>query len=234
MKNKVELLSPVGSMEALEKAVFNGANAVYLAGKSFGARAYANNFSDQELIEAINFAHLYDVKVYVTVNTLIYENEISEVISFLDLIYLNGVDAVIVQDLGLARIIKLRYPDIEMHASTQMNVQTLEEVLALENLGFKRVVLGREVDLKEIKRIKENSNVELEVFIHGALCVSYSGNCFMSSLIGQRSGNRGKCAQPCRMEYTINNKTKYYFSTKDLCTLSNLKDILPSIFKLST
>ncbi len=232
MKNRVELLSPVGSMEALKKAVNNGCDAVYLAGKSFGARAFANNFENDELVEAINYAHSLDVKVYVTVNTIIFEDEIEKALDFIDFLYLNNVDAVIVQDIGLASIIKKRYPGLGLHASTQMNCQTLEEVVTLKKLGFDRVVLGREVSLAEIKRIKENCDIEIEVFIHGALCVSYSGNCLMSSLIGSRSGNRGKCAQPCRMEYTFNGETKYYLSTKDLCTTSQIKDIIPYVDSL--
>jgi len=232
MKNKVEILSPVGSFEALERAIDNGADAVYLAGKSFGARAYADNFTNEEIKEAIEYAHSYGVKVYITVNTLIYECEIEKVIDFIDYIYINNVDAIILQDLGLASIVKDRYPNLDMHASTQMNIHTLEQVKTIEEFGFKRVVLGREVTLSEIKIIRENSNIEIEVFVHGALCISYSGNCYMSSLIGKRSGNRGKCAQPCRMEYTYNGKTKYYFSTKDLCTTEFIKDIIPYVDSL--
>lgn len=232
MKSRVELLSPVGTFEALKKAVNNGCDAVYLAGKNFGARAFADNFSNDELIDAINYAHSFGVKVYITVNTIIFEDEIQDVLDFIDFIYLNNVDAVIVQDVGLASIIKKRYPGLELHASTQMNCQTLEEVQTLKKLGFTRVVLGREVSLQEIKRIKENCDIEIEVFIHGALCISYSGNCLMSSLIGSRSGNRGKCAQPCRMEYTYKGDKKYYLSTKDLCTISEIKDIIPYVDSL--
>lgn len=230
--NRVELLSPVGNFDSLKKAVHNGCDAVYLAGKKFGARAFANNFSNEELKSSINYAHSYGVKVYVTVNTIIFESEMQDVLDFIDFLYLNNVDAVIVQDIGLASIIKKRYPGLELHASTQMNCQTLEEVVTLKKLGFNRVVLGREVCLQEIKRIKENCDIEIEVFIHGALCISYSGNCLMSSLIGSRSGNRGKCAQPCRMEYTYKGEKKYYLSTKDLCTISELKDIIPYVDSL--
>lgn len=232
MKSRVELLSPVGNFDALKKAIHNGCDAVYLAGKKFGARAYANNFSNEELKDIIAYSHSYGVKVYVTVNTIIFESEIQDALDFIDFIYLNNVDAVIVQDIGLASIIKKRYPGLELHASTQMNCQTLEEVQTLKKIGFTRVVLGREVGLQEIKRIKESCDIEIEVFIHGALCISYSGNCLMSSLIGSRSGNRGKCAQPCRMEYTYKGEKKYYLSTKDLCTISEIKDIIPYVDSL--
>ena len=232
MKNRVELLSPVGNFDALKKAIHNGCDAVYLAGKQFGARAYANNFNNAELADAIAYAHIYGVKVYVTVNTIIFESEMQDALDFIDFLYLNNADAVIVQDIGLASIIKKRYPGLELHASTQMNCQTLEEVQTLKKLGFNRVVLGREVTLQEIKRIKENCDIEIEVFIHGALCISYSGNCLMSSLIGSRSGNRGKCAQPCRMEYTYKGEKKYYLSTKDLCTINEIKDIIPYVDSL--
>lgn len=230
--SEIELLSPAGSFDALKYAVNNGADAVYLAGKMFGARAYANNFDNDEMIKAIKYAHSYGVKVFVTVNTLIYQREIDEVIKYLDFLYEAGADAFIIQDLGLASIVKKRYPDIDMHASTQVNCQSLEEARVLKKLGFKRIVLGREVPLDEIKRIKENLDIEIEVFVHGALCISYSGNCYLSSLLGNRSGNRGKCAQPCRLEYTFNNNKKYFLSTKDLFTLDNLGDIIPYVDSL--
>lgn len=231
-KKKVELLSPSGSFEALKYAINNGADAVYLAGKMFGARAFANNFDNDEMVEAIKYAHSYGVKVYVTVNTIIFENEIDDVIKFIDFLYLNGVDAVIVQDLGLASIIVKRYPDLDLHASTQMNIQTLEEAKVLKKIGFKRIVLGREVNVQEIKRIKENLDIEIEVFTHGALCISYSGNCLMSSLVGSRSGNRGKCAQPCRLEYSLDGKKKYYLSTRDLSLVNDLNEIYPYVDSL--
>ena len=231
-KKKVELLSPSGSFEALKYAINNGADAVYLAGKMFGARAFANNFDNDEMVEAIKYAHSYGVKVYVTVNTIIFENEIDDVIKFIDFLYLNGVDAVIVQDLGLASIIVKRYPDLDLHASTQMNIQTLEEAKVLKKIGFKRIVLGREVNIQEIKRIKENLDIEIEVFAHGALCISYSGNCLMSSFVGSRSGNRGKCAQPCRLEYSLDGKKKYYLSTRDLSLVNDLNELYPYVDSL--
>ena len=222
----MELLAPVGSFEVLEKAISAGCDAVYLAGKDFGARAYAENFDYDNLIKAILYAHRYGVKVHVTVNTLIFDNEINNAMNFVGFLYENDVDAVIVQDLGLASLIHATYPDLALHASTQINAQTLEDVQVLKQLGFTRVILGREASLDEIKRIREsNIDIELEVFIHGALCMSYSGSCFFSSFEGGRSGNRGRCAQPCRKEYKLNGKTAYFLSPKDLCTIDEIKEI---------
>ena len=230
---KSELLSPAGNMESLKAAIQNGADAIYLGGKSFGARAYANNFNDEELRDAISYAHLYDVKIYVTINTLIHDKEIKELISYLKYLSDIDVDAVIVQDLGVITIIKNYFPDMVMHASTQMHIYDLAGIKMLENLGVKRVVLARETPLNVIKEIKENSNIEVEVFVHGALCISYSGQCQMSYLVGNRSGNRGECAGPCRREYELyeNNKkiiTKgnYLLSPKDLCLLDEIKTLM--------
>ena len=225
MKRNTEILSPAGDFDSLRAAISGGCNAVYLAGKMYGARSYAKNFTPDELIEAVKLCHLYNVKVYVTCNTICYEKEIEEVCKYIDFLYENDVDAVIVQDIGLASIIKHRYPNMDMHASTQINAQTLEDVKVLKRLGFSRVILGREVTIDEIKRISENVDIELEVFIHGALCISYSGNCYFSLLEGGRSGNRGKCAQPCRKIHTFNGKEKYFLSPKDLCTIDYVKEI---------
>lgn len=222
---KVEILAPCGSMEVLQSAIVAGCDACYLAGKSFGARAYANNFTDDELINAIDYAHLYGVKVFVTVNTIIFENEINDAVKFVDFLYENNADGVIVQDLGLASIIHHRYPDFRLHASTQINAQSVEDCKVLKSLGFTRIILGREVSLDTVKKIRENVDVELEVFSHGALCMSYSGSCYFSSMIGDRSGNRGRCAQPCRKSYTLDDKEAYYLSPKDLCTLDNINEI---------
>lgn len=229
---KIELLAPAGNMESLIAAIMAGCDAVYISGKKYGARAFANNFSFEEIVEAIKLAHLYDVKVYVTVNTLIYESEMDDFLKYIEFLYRNNVDAVIMQDLGAMDLVRQVYPKLEIHASTQMNIHSLETVKLLEKLNIKRCVLAREMSLSEIKNIKDNSNMELEVFVQGALCISYSGQCLMSSLIGARSGNRGTCAQCCRMKYDlikdnkIVNKDKYILSTKDLCTLKNIDKLI--------
>ncbi|MCH4888660.1 U32 family peptidase [Acidaminobacter sp. JC074] len=221
-----ELLAPVGGEESLIAAIQNGADAVYLSGGSFGARAFAKNFDDQALIEAIKYAHIRDVSVYVTVNTLIKESEFEDVKKYIDFLYINDVDAVIVQDLGLADHIRRTYPDLEMHASTQMSAHSLEDVRFLKDFGFSRVVVAREMGLEEIKQVKSQIDVELEVFVHGALCVSYSGQCLMSSMIGGRSGNRGRCAQPCRQLYTFEDETSYAISPGDLNVIDDIDEVI--------
>ncbi len=239
MIDNIEILAPVGSMDALYAAVENGADAVYLGGRLFNARQYASNFTDEELEKAVEYAHLRNVKVYVTVNILLDDNELEDVINYLIFLYNIDVDAIIVQDLGLSRIIRKLLPDFEVHGSTQMSINNYMGALFLEQQGIKRVVLARELSTDEIKYIKENTNIELEAFIHGALCVCYSGQCLMSSLIGGRSGNRGRCAQPCRMAYSIvdieKNKIispkfeeKYILSPKDLNTIDQLREIIDS------
>ncbi|MBQ9011923.1 MAG: U32 family peptidase [Bacilli bacterium] len=229
--NKPELLSPAGNMDALKAAIHNGADAVYLSGKQYGARAYADNFTEQQLINAIKYAHIYDVKVYVTTNTLIYEDEIEDFVKYLKFLYLNGVDAVLMQDIGMISLIRKIIPDLEIHASTQTNNCNDETLQLFKELGIKRVVLARELSLKQINNLK--TDIEKEVFIHGALCVSYSGCCLFSSLNGSRSGNRGKCAGPCRLPYTLikNNQVivtdgKYLLSTKELNTSNKIKELL--------
>ncbi len=235
--NKIELLAPVGSFEALKAAVQNGADAVYLGGKLFSARASANNFDKEELKNAVEYAHIREVKVYVTVNTLIKENEIEKFIQYINFLYNIDVDAVILQDIGMAKTIKEYFPEFEIHASTQMVAHSVEDVKYLQALGFKRVVLARELTVEEIKEIAQNVKVDLEVFVHGALCVCYSGQCFMSSMIGGRSGNRGRCAQPCRMAYElidenknekVNLKDTYLLSPRDLNTIEELDKIIES------
>ena len=228
---KIELLAPAGNMESLIAAINAGADAVYLSGKKYGARAYAANFSDDELIEAINYAHLYDVKIYVTINTLIYENEINDFIDYVEFLYSNNVDAVIMQDLGAMDLVRQKFSELEIHASTQMNIHSLESVKLLEKLNIKRAVLSRELTIDDISHIKNNSNIELEIFVQGALCVSFSGQCLMSSLIGGRSGNRGTCAQCCRMKYDLIKNSDvidsgYLLSTKDLCALNNIDKLI--------
>lgn len=231
----IELLAPAGSMEALKAAVESGADAIYLSGKMFGARAYANNFDEEGLKEAIEFAHLRNVKIHVTVNTLVDNAEIPALADYLRFLYNVGADAVLVQDLGAARLARLVAPDLPLHASTQMTVNNLAGVLALQELGFSRVVLSREVTMKDIVHICRNSNVEIEVFAHGALCVCYSGQCLMSSMIGGRSGNRGRCAQPCRLPYTLvdknnNNVVKdagqYLLSPRDMNTIELIPEMI--------
>ena len=228
----VELLSPVGDFECLKAAVQNGANAVYFGANMFSARAFATNFGDDELEKAINYAKLRGVKTNLTLNTLIRNDEFEEAINVAKKAYEYGIDAIIIQDLGLATKLLEYFPDINLHASTQMTVTNLNGVKELEKLGFKRVVLAREASLEEIKNICQNSNMEIEVFIHGALCVSYSGQCLFSSMVGGRSGNRGKCAQPCRLPYSLideNGKTLdkgYLLSPRDLCTLEYLPDLI--------
>ena len=229
----IELLSPVGDFECLRAAVQNGANAVYFGAKSFGARAFANNFDDVSLNEAINYAKIRNVKTHLTLNTLIKENELNEALNIAKKAYEYGIDAIIVQDLGLASILIKEFPDLDIHASTQLTAHNLESVNFFKELGFKRVVLSRELSLDEINYICKNTDIEIEVFAHGALCISYSGQCLFSSMVGGRSGNRGKCAQPCRLPYELlENKTKkldkgYLLSPRDLCSL----DLLPQLIK---
>ena len=187
--NKIELLAPAGNLECLKIAIDNGADAVYIGGNNFSARAYAENFNNEEIIEAIKYAHIRGSKVYVTLNTLIQDNEFEDVLDFTDFLYLNDVDALIVADFGLINLLKKRYPSLPIHVSTQLNTHSLWQVKLLENLNIERVVLARETELSTIKYIANNSSIELEVFCHGALCVSYSGNCLHSSMIGKRSGN---------------------------------------------
>ena len=232
---KVELLAPAGNMENLKYAVMAGCDAVYLGLKKFGARAFSSNFSDNEFIEAVNYCHLYGVKVYVTLNTIIYDYEVEDFLKIVDFIHKNNVDAVLIQDLGMLDLVRKTYPNLEVHASTQMHIHNLDGVKVLEKLGIKRAVLARETSIDTIKYIKENSNIELEVFVHGALCVSYSGECLMSKFIGGRSGNRGECAGACRLSYdvvdcnnNILNKNKYPISTKDLNTIYYIDKLIES------
>lgn len=232
---KVELLAPAGNMENLKYAVMAGCDAVYLGLKKFGARAFSSNFSDSEFIEAVNYCHLYGVKVYVTLNTIIYDYEVEDFLETVDFIHKNNVDAVLIQDLGMLDLVRKTYPNLEVHASTQMHIHNLDGVKVLERLGIKRAVLARETSIDTIKYIKENSNIELEVFVHGALCVSYSGECLMSKFIGGRSGNRGECAGACRLSYdvvddnnNILNKNKYPISTKDLNTIYYIDKLIES------
>jgi U32 family peptidase len=229
---KVELLAPAGSFAALKAAIAAGANAVYLGGNRFGARAFSNNFNDEEMIEAIQFAHIYQVKVYVTLNTLIYDDEMLDVLHYIKFLYENDVDAVIIQDLGLLSRVRALYPDLELHASTQMSIHNRNGVKFLQEMGVKRVVLARENSITEIEKIIRETGMDIEIFVHGALCVCYSGQCLMSGLIGGRSGNRGRCAQPCRKKYRLaKNKElhlqeQYLISPRDLNTIEHVGDLI--------
>lgn len=231
-----ELLVPVGNMDSLKAAVMNGADAIYLGGKRFGARAFAGNFSDEEMILAIHFAHLYGVKIYVTVNTIVFESELEDVYNYCLFLHKAGVDALIVQDLGLMSLLKRRLPNLEIHASTQVHNVSESGLRILEDLNVKRVVFAREHSLATIDSYK--TSMEKEIFIHGALCVSYSGECLFSSVLLGRSGNRGECAQVCRLPYKllendefIKTDSKYLLSTKELKTVSKFKEIMDSSVK---
>lgn len=230
---KIELLSPAGSMDALKAAIHNGADAIYLGGKKFGARAFAQNFSVNELIEAINYAHIYNVKIYITVNTIIYEDEFEDALDFIEFLYKNNVDAVIMQDIGLMYEAHKRFPGLIIHASTQCHNHNIENIEFFKSIGVRRVILDREMSLEEIKKL--NTDMEIEIFIHGALCISYSGCCLMSYLGGGRSGNRGECTGCCRLPYKLieNNKEhkangEYLISTKELNTSKRIKEIMDS------
>jgi len=231
----IELLAPAGSFEALKAAVQNGADAIYLGGADFGARAYASNFDRETMKEAVEYSHIRGVKVYVTVNTLMKDNDIQSLMEYIKFLYEIDVDAVIVQDIGVFNLIKDTVPDFEIHASTQMTLHNKHGVELLKSMGVNRAVLARELTVEEIKNIYEETGVELEVFVHGALCVSYSGQCLMSSFIGGRSGNRGRCAQPCRREYDLLNlntdkisksEKAFHLSMRDLNTLEEIGKLI--------
>lgn len=231
-KRKPELLAPAGSFQALRAAVENGADAVYLGGKSYGARAYAENFTREELLEALKYTHVRGIKTYVTVNTLIDNREFGDLTDFLLFLYREGTDGLIVQDLGVVKLIKEILPDFPLHGSTQMTVHNAAGAVFLNELGFKRVVLARETTFEDLLAIRRKVTLELEIFVHGALCFCYSGQCLFSSMVGGRSGNRGCCAQPCRLTYTLVNKKgevlnkkyadKHLLSPKDLMLLKEL------------
>ena len=236
-KKRAELLAPAGSFASLKAAVAAGADAVYMGGARFGARAYAQNADQDEMIAAIEYAHLHGCRLYMTVNTLFKENELGELYEYLLPYYKAGLDGVIVQDLGALSFIREHFPGIELHASTQMTITSVYGAKELKRLGCCRVVPAREVSLEEIRRIYDETGMDIETFVHGALCYCYSGQCLMSSLIGGRSGNRGRCAQPCRLPYRVYEQEKgtavnkedqkCVLSMKDLCTL----DILPQILE---
>lgn len=226
----IEVLAPAGSMECLKAAILNGADAVYLGGEMFGARAYAGNFNNEELLEAIDYVHLYGKKLFLTVNTLMKEDELPLLPKFLKPFYEQGLDAVIVQDLGAVSMIRKHFPDLEIHASTQMTITGVYGARLAKKMGAKRVVPARELSLEEIREIKDDTGLDMECFVHGALCYCYSGQCFMSSMLGGRSGNRGRCAGTCRLPFYLdgakNTKNAYPLSLKDLCTIEHLPEIL--------
>ena len=233
-KKQVELLAPAGSYESMTAAVCAGADAVYIGGSRFGARAYANNLDEEAMLRAIDYVHLHGRRLYMTVNTLMKERELEGLFDYLNPYYMQGLDAAIVQDLGVFSYLKEHFPGLHLHASTQMTITGAYGARLLKELGASRVVTARELSLEEIREIKEQADVEIESFVHGALCYCYSGQCLMSSLIGGRSGNRGRCAQTCRLPYevkqggkTLNKKDeKYVLSLKDLCTLDLIPDML--------
>lgn len=229
-KKQVELLAPAGDFESLKAAINNGANAVYLGIDTFNARSNIQNFNMSNLHDAVNYAHLFGVKIYLALNILIKDEEFNQVFELVEKALQFNVDAFIIQDIGVAYYLKQKFPYIELHASTQMGFNNLEGALFAKKVGFKRVVLARETPLEEIKRIKENCDIELEYFVQGALCVAYSGNCYLCSLLANSSGNRGKCKQFCRLQYTIKNdnltKKGYLLSTKDFCMIPKLEDLI--------
>lgn len=235
--SRVELLAPAGSPEGFYGAVHAGADAVYLGGSRFGARAYAENFTEEELVECIRFSRLFGVKVYLTVNTLLKEWELKELPGYLEPFYLAGLEGVIVQDLGVLSLIREQFPALKLHASTQMTICSSYGAKILKELGVCRIVPARELSLKELTAMKKEADIELETFIHGAMCYCYSGQCLFSSILGGRSGNRGRCAQPCRLPYTVTKKSRrpmaelgqcYPLSLKDMCTIEHLPALIES------
>ena len=220
-----ELLSPAGDIDCLYAAVAAGADAVYVGGKRFGARAFAKNFDILELALAVEYCHLHGVKLYVTVNTLIEDKEMAEAVAYGAELYRIGVDALIVADVGLIRALRRYVPDLELHASTQLSAHSTSGVEASASLGVSRAVVARELSLTDIKSVVESSSLEIEVFLHGALCVCHSGQCLFSSIVGGRSGNRGECAQPCRLPY---NGGKYPLSLKDLALCDHIPALIES------
>lgn len=233
MREDFELLAPAGSFEILKAVIEAGADAVYVGGSQFGARAYANNFTEEELLEAIDYVHLRGKKLFLTVNTLFKNNEINDALyTYLLPYYKRGLDAVIVQDFGVISYIRTHFPDLPIHTSTQMTITGVEGARLMKGLGVERVVLARELSIAEMKQIKEEADVELEAFVHGALCYSFSGQCLFSSMLGGRSGNRGRCAQPCRLPYAVLDENKkeykkesYVLSLKDLCGIEYLQKL---------
>lgn len=223
---KIEILAPAGSYESFHAAIVAGADAVYAGGPKFGARAFAENFTKAQLLNAIDYAHLHQRKFYLTVNTLLKDYEIEQLPEYLEPLYQRGLDAVIVQDMGVLNVVRQYFPDMDIHASTQMTVTGVNGAQFLKENGAVRVVPAREISLEEVRNIKSVTGMEMECFVHGALCYCYSGQCLLSSLIGGRSGNRGQCAQPCRLPYTVDGEKGYLLSLKDICTLDIIPDLI--------
>ena len=228
MGRMIEILAPAGSYESLKAAICAGADAVYLGGSRFGARAFAKNLEENDLLDAIDYVHLHGRKVYLTVNTLLKDSELGELYEYLLPYYQRGLDGVIVQDTGVLLCIRKWFPDLPVHASTQMTVTNTYGATLLKKYGVTRVVPARELSLSEICDMKQNTGLEMECFVHGALCYCYSGQCLLSSMIGGRSGNRGQCAQPCRLPYRVEGrKPADMMSLKDLCTI----DLIPELIE---
>ena len=234
---KIEILAPAGSFDRMVAAINGGADAVYLGGEMFGARAFASNFHAEELVEAIKYVHLQGKQIFLTVNTLLKNKEVeSQLLEYLKIPYEAGIDAVIVQDVGVMNFVHKHFPDLAIHASTQMTLTMAEGADLFKEYGITRLVTSRELDLKEIENIRKNTDLEIESFVHGALCYSYSGQCLMSSMLGGRSGNRGRCAQTCRMQYELKEDGKtisdpespYLLSPKDICTLDLIPELVES------
>ena len=223
---KIEILAPAGSYESFHAAIVAGADAVYAGGPKFGARAFAENFTEDQLLKAIDYAHLHQRKFYLTVNTLLKDFEIEQLPEYLEPLYQGGLDAVIVQDMGVLHVVRQYFPDMDIHASTQMTITGVKGAQFLKENGAVRVVPAREISLEEVRSIKSATGMEMECFVHGALCYCYSGQCLLSSLIGGRSGNRGQCAQPCRLPYTVDGEKGYLLSLKDICTLDIIPDLI--------
>ena len=227
MNRQIEILAPAGSYESLMAAISAGADAVYIGGSKFGARAYANNLDEEKMLEAIDYVHLHGRKIYLTVNTLLKDDEIQELYEYLLPYYKQGLDAVIVQDVGVFEFVKSNFPDLPIHISTQMTVTNESSAMFFKDCGAERIVPARELNLSEIRDMKNATGLEIECFVHGALCYCYSGQCLLSSMIGGRSGNRGQCAQPCRLPYSVNGKKPQdILSLKDLCTIEMIPELI--------
>ena len=233
-RKQVEILAPAGSYESMKAAVNAGADAVYIGGSRFGARAYAENLDEETMLKAIDYVHLHGCRLYMTVNTLMKEEELAGLFEYLNPYYMQGLDAAIVQDFGVFSYLRDHFPGLHLHASTQMTITGPYGARLLKEMGASRIVTARELSLEEIREIRDQVDIEIESFVHGALCYCYSGQCLMSSLIGGRSGNRGRCAQTCRLPYEVKQggrplnkkEERYVLSLKDLCTLDLIPDMV--------